>query len=168
MRLADALRLDRSARLALVGAGGKTAALFCLGRQLSQPAPARQVGPAPVRPRVNLVSPAGQEAATAQTVFLAATTHLATDQLVLADRHFILRHETDLELLSDDLPGGVLLFTGHMGDDERTAGLSVPLMEALHRLAGQHGLPLLVEADGSRRRLHRRQYCRVVWPFPLW
>jgi molybdenum cofactor cytidylyltransferase len=87
-----------------------------------------------------------------RTVLLAATTHLAIDQIALADHHFTLLGEADLNGLPDDLPAGVLLFTGPAGDDGRTAGLAEPVMEHLRLLADRHNLPLLVEADGSRRR----------------
>ena len=84
-------------------------------------------------------------------MLLAATTHLATDQLALADHHFTLLREADLDGLMDDLPAGVLLFTGPPGDDGRTAGLPERLLERLRRLADLLSLPLLVEADGSRQ-----------------
>lgn len=152
MRLIDALRLDRSARLALVGAGGKTAALFTLGRQLLQPVLSRAGQATPARPGVNLIPVAAHSSSSPQAVLLAATTHLATDQTALADHHFTLLREADLNGLPGDLPAGLLLFTGPAGDDGRTAGLSVPIMERLRLLADQRNLPLLVEADGSRRR----------------
>lgn len=152
MRLTDALRLDRAARLALVGAGGKTAALFGLGRQLSQPSTSWLEPAGSVRAPVNLIPAAGQVAHPAQTVLLTATTHLATDQLALADHHFTLRAEADLAGFQEDIPAGVLLFTGPPREDERTSGLPEPLLERLRRLADLHRLPMLVEADGSRRR----------------
>lgn len=152
MRLADAFRLDRSARLALVGAGGKSAALFRLGRELSQPAPRRESSLGSTRVPLNPIprSPAG--AAPLQTVLLTATTHLATEQLGLADHHFTVLREADLDSILDSLPVGVLLFTGPVGEDARSAGLPEPILERLRRHADLHNLPLLIEADGSRRR----------------
>lgn len=152
MRLADALRLDHSARLALTGAGGKTSALFWLGRELLQPDPKRKIDLSSFRAPLNPISAARENAASSQTVLLTATTHLATQQLALADHHFTLLRAADLDDLPDDLPAGLLLFTGPAEEDERTAGLPGPILERLRRYADLHGLPLLIEADGSRRR----------------
>ena len=58
MNLREALRLDAAPRLAFVGAGGKTTALFQLARQFEGP------------------------------VFVTSTTHLGVGQTGLADRHF--------------------------------------------------------------------------------
>lgn len=152
MRLADAFRLDRSARLALTGAGGKTTALFQLGRELLQPAVDRAGDSISLHTPIQPLSPPRQNAAAIKTVLVTATTHLATHQLALADQHFTLLHEADLERLLDPLPAGVLLFTGPTGQDERTAGLPEPVLGALRRYADLHDLPLLIEADGSRQR----------------
>lgn len=152
MRLVEALRLNRSACLALVGAGGKTSALFNLGRQLLKPLPVQRAQAVAARPLIR-ESPAGAaESPAPPAVILSATTHLAMEQLALADRHYILQGNADLDALEQDLPSGVLLFTGPAGDDERTRGLSEPLMERLHQLADLRSLPMLIEADGSRRR----------------
>jgi len=62
MRLSQALRLSLSSRLALVGAGGKTSALFRAGHDLLETTHCR-------------------------TVLLAASTHLCVEQLQLADHH---------------------------------------------------------------------------------
>lgn len=152
MRLVDAFRLDGSARLALVGAGGKSAALFRLGRELLQPAPRRDSSGSPLISPYRTASPALERVAPDRTVLLTASTHLAKSQLALADHHFGLIREADLDPILVNLPAGVLLFTGPLGDDERTAGLPGPILERLRRYADLHGLPLLIEADGSRRR----------------
>lgn len=152
MRLVEALRLDRSARLALVGAGGKTSALFRLGRQLLKPLPVRRAQAVAARPPIRQ-SPAGAaESPVPPAVILSATTHLAMEQLALADRHYTLQDIADLDALEQDLPSGVLLFTGPAGEDERTRGLPEPIMERLRQLADLRSLPMLIEADGSRRR----------------
>jgi molybdenum cofactor cytidylyltransferase len=122
--LAQALRLDRSTRLALVGAGGKSAALFLLGRQLQQ-----QFG---------------------CPVILSASTHLSLEQLALADTHTVIESASDIPDFSELSPG-ICLFTGPLTPDERAAGLDFTLLEQLSDLAGRQNLPLLVEADGSRR-----------------
>jgi molybdenum cofactor cytidylyltransferase len=127
MLLAEALRLAAAPRLALVGAGGKTTALFQLARQLL------------ARPQV-------------RSVLITASTHLSTSQLSLADRHITASTGADLEPLEASLPDGATLVTGPPAEQERTAGLQPALLARLLALAQVHDCPLLVEADGSRRR----------------
>jgi molybdenum cofactor cytidylyltransferase len=119
--LSKALRLDLNPqpRLAFVGSGGKTTALFNLARLLPPP------------------------------VLTAASAHLALDQLMLADRHFVVRAPDDLPQASD-LDEGILLFTGPPQGD-RVMGLQTEVLERLRALSDQAGLSLLIEADGSRR-----------------
>lgn len=126
MLLSKALRLDPTPRLAFTGAGGKTTAMFVLGRELLQ--------------------------AGIPTVLLTATTHMAIDQLALADHNFHIQTPDDVDACRESMPSGVVLFTGPQADDERVNGLSLPALERLHLLADEMGLPLLIEADGSRRR----------------
>jgi molybdenum cofactor cytidylyltransferase len=126
MELIDALRLEANARLALVGAGGKTAALFRMARQY------RQHG--------------------ARQVFLTASTHLGREQAAQAEQHFFITRLTDFDDLPDPLPQGVLLFTGAFQPDDRTQGLGAETLERLRALADGAAAPLLIEADGSRRR----------------
>ena len=127
MRLTDALRLGPSPRLALVGAGGKTTALFQLARELLS------------------------FEATGQTVLVSTTTHLASEQTSLADHSKVVKNLGDIEKIGIDLPAGVVLLTGSAGDDGRVAGLDLPTLELLKNLAREKQLPLLIEADGSRR-----------------
>jgi molybdenum cofactor cytidylyltransferase len=129
MKLAQAFRLTTSPHLALVGAGGKTSALFHLAYQL-----------APHSPKT-----------AARRVLLSASTHLATDQLAFAEHHFVLRSPKDLDALTTRLPSGVVLFTGPLTKDNRTAGLPIEILDALLELARATESPLLIEADGSRR-----------------
>ncbi len=119
--LVQAIRAGRSIRLALVGAGGKTTALFQLARQMAPP------------------------------VLVSASTHLGVDQIGLADKHFIVDPSVHIADLRDRLVEGVNLFTGPVGEDNRTTGLSENNLDDLHRLADKLACPLLVEADGSRR-----------------
>jgi molybdenum cofactor cytidylyltransferase len=127
--LARALRLItpgqysllRSLRLALAGGGGKSTALFQLARQLPPP------------------------------VLVTASTHLAISQLAQADRHFKILSSEDLLVPGDQLFDGVILVTGPDDGAGRTLGLSEDLLDMLHHLAAARGVPLLVEADGSRR-----------------
>jgi molybdenum cofactor cytidylyltransferase len=136
MRLAQALRLipldaARPARLALVGAGGKTTALFQLGSELQ----AAQAG----------------VAAPVQTVFLSATTHLGLSQLDQAERVLRVAQASQVETLDGSSLSGLVLFVGAQSEAGRASGLDTASIQAVHALADQVGCPLLVEADGSRR-----------------
>jgi len=129
MQLSQALRFTGAGavftqppRLAFVGAGGKTTAMFTLASQLKQ----------------------GYE-----SVFVTTTTHLGTAQSGLADRHVIVERSADLPTTP---PQGVVLFTGPEGGDGRLAGLDTKTLESLLELADRHRIPLLIEADGSRLR----------------
>ena len=84
MELIRALRLDQMEsppRVAFVGSGGKTTAIFQCARQL------------------------------AGNVLVTATTHLAVDQLDLADQHYFVEHNV-WGKLKRDLPAGITLLTG--------------------------------------------------------
>jgi molybdenum cofactor cytidylyltransferase len=122
MNLARALRLEMAPCLALVGAGGKTTALFQLARQLPPP------------------------------VIVTATTHLATSQLFLADQHRVARTLEDIFRLEKELPFGVMALTGEVAQPGRTSGLDIKLLEAVRSFAATHKIPLLIEADGSRQK----------------
>jgi molybdenum cofactor cytidylyltransferase len=111
----------RNLRLALTGAGGKTSALFQLAHQLPPP------------------------------VLVSASTHLATSQLAMADRHFFVHSTKDLKAIQSKIFDGVVLLTGPEGEDGRTLGLSGAILEQLNDLAGYQGIPMLIEADGARR-----------------
>lgn len=130
MDLLTALRMQNLTsppRLALVGAGGKTTAMFTLARQL--------LGQYP-------------------TVLVAATTHLAQEQGKMATSHDTVRSMEEVGRLV--LRPGVQLVTGLLvgspGDPRsRLAGLEEPLLQRLLEIAIEKTIPLLVEADGARR-----------------
>ncbi len=122
MNLHYALRLSSHPRLAFVGAGGKTTALFQLARGFSGP------------------------------VLVTTTTHLAAEQLAQADRRLTITSPADLASLETALPPGVTTLTGLKTDEKRTAGLDAASLEKVLRLADLHRAPLLIESDGSRRR----------------
>lgn len=82
MELKAALRLDRQACLAVVGAGGKSTAFFHLSREFDPP------------------------------VLMSASAHLAREQAAWADRHFILENPDDFHPVRDALGSGVNLVTG--------------------------------------------------------
>ena len=122
MELANAMRLSPDTRLALVGAGGKTTALFQLARQLSPP------------------------------VFITATTHLATEQLHLVDHHFVIKNSEDTAALEVNLPQGVILFTGETAGTVRAQGVEEATLKRILRLADARCSPLLIEADSAQMR----------------
>ncbi len=121
MDLSRAFRLKHPTRLALVGAGGKTTALFQLARELPPP------------------------------VWVSATTHLAAEQLKLADTHIEATRRIDLVDFDSSEHTGVILFTGPIEEDQRTKGLNPELINTLHALADENKVDLFVEADGSRQ-----------------
>ncbi len=83
-------------------------------------------------------------------VIVSATTHLHVDQVRLADSHWIVEKPEDLTDLEKKLDG-VMLITGPL-DGDRTTGLNAALLSRLHAICDSRSLPLLIEADGSRRR----------------
>jgi molybdenum cofactor cytidylyltransferase len=121
LELRDVLRADTNIRLAIVGAGGKTTAMMQLARQLKPP------------------------------VLITATAHLSLDQAALADQHFIINPSSDLLDIERNISSDVCLFTGPAGQDNRTSGLDAINLTRLKKIADHHHLPLLIEADGSRR-----------------
>lgn len=122
MKLFQALRLETPVRLALVGAGGKTTAMFQIARELGG------------------------------MVLVSSSTHLGDFQLNLADKHFIVEGDPQIVELEKEFISGVNLVIGPLGVDGRAAGLDVKALEKLHKIADQKGIPLLIEADGSRQR----------------
>lgn len=128
MNLATALRLDSKSRLALVGAGGKTSALFMAGRALSQ--------------HLNPDKP----------VLLTTTTHLAQEQSDQADHFFKLHSPDDVTTNLQGLTSGVILLTGNQTIAGRIKGPEPEVLEAIFELVELRDWPLLVEADGARLR----------------
>ncbi|MBA4380577.1 MAG: putative selenium-dependent hydroxylase accessory protein YqeC [Anaerolinea sp.] len=90
MNLSQALRLSDAPCLALVGAGGKTSALFQLARELPRP------------------------------VIVTATTHLAAHQVSLADKHLVVTNPEDIAALEGSSLAGVILLTGAYAGDRTT------------------------------------------------
>lgn len=120
LTLARALRVDESKCIAFVGSGGKTTAVFQLARQLTPP------------------------------VIVTATSHLGAWQVSFADKHLIVKSQSDLDALGKDVMG-VTLITGDIRDD-KTESVSQELIKRLHELCASRSIPLLIEADGSRQR----------------
>ena len=132
MRLSDALRLATAPRLAFSGAGGKTTALFRLGREYLE---LSAHSSAILRPSCWRPPPIWQlNSYQWQTGILSCT---------------------KMRLVAPPpggWPAGLLLFTGPLGQDSRTSGLSPAQMDQLFAFPKRHIFPLLVEADGSRQR----------------
>lgn len=125
MRLSRALRLDilrHGLVTAFVGGGGKTSAVFMAAREMSP-------------------------------ALVTTSTHLAARQTQKADRHIIWNAGEPLPDLESALEGGVTLITGpHREDIARVTGLTPGQLEKIREAAKAHGLPLLIEADGSRQK----------------
>lgn len=128
MRLIDAFRLNRNARLALVGAGGKSSALFRIGREFL-----------------------ANDQQDVTDVWLSASTHLSSDQLQLADRAVELNEPSDIHQYLESPTKGLVLFTGPPVENERTAGLTPSMLMELKHQADLLGIPVILEADGSKR-----------------
>ena len=125
LTLAQALRVNSSACIAFVGAGGKTTAMFQLARILS-----------------------GDDGSS--PVIVTATSHLGVWQRKLADQHIITETPAPLEQLEHGLKG-VILVTGK-ADGDRLGPINDPLANWLKQFCGYHSIPLLIEADGSREK----------------
>lgn len=122
MNLIRALRIAPNEAIALVGAGGKTTAIFQVARQLTPP------------------------------VIVSTTTHLSIPQASFADRHLIVRSADDLEVLRDSISPEVILVTGGPTQEGRLAGLPSDLMNTLFSITKERAIPLLIEADGARQK----------------
>jgi molybdenum cofactor cytidylyltransferase len=122
INLIDALGLRGKFCTALSGAGGKTSAMFRLAGSFEEP------------------------------VFLSTSAHLALDQLGLAEHRYTISSSQDLPAFTGGVPAGISLFCGtEIAARQRVNGLDSLALEHLRQLAGYHAVPLLVEADGSRR-----------------
>lgn len=83
-------------------------------------------------------------------VIVTATSHLGSWQVELADHHIMAKTRAALESLEHGL-NGVLLVTGGVEGD-RTIPISDDLLAWLNEFCGDHNIPLLIEADGSRQK----------------
>ncbi|MBI5953872.1 MAG: putative selenium-dependent hydroxylase accessory protein YqeC [Chloroflexi bacterium] len=80
-------------------------------------------------------------------VIVTSTSHLGVWQIPLADRHIIAIHPDELQFPTD----GVTLVTGEIEGD-RTQPINDLILDWLCADSGKHDIPLLIEADGSRRK----------------
>jgi molybdenum cofactor cytidylyltransferase len=122
MKLSAAFRLPDLPRLALVGAGGKSSAMFQLAMELIECHP---------------------------TVLLTTTTHLGAWQVGAGDAHLIGQAEqlADSQFV---FPQGIVVITGCQHDAQRFSGLDDAALRQLYQMADAQQLPLLIEADGAR------------------
>jgi molybdenum cofactor cytidylyltransferase len=120
VKLTAALRLSSAPRVAIVGGGGKTTTMFTLAREATSP------------------------------VIVAATAHMAIEQLALADQHFFANTPADLIARVSQLPAGITFFTGSENTSSKTIGLTPETAHAVKDLADRYHAPLFIEADGSK------------------
>jgi molybdenum cofactor cytidylyltransferase len=90
MVLREALRLGDAPRLALVGAGGKTTAIFQIARAYTGP------------------------------VIVTTSTHFSVEQTKLADIHLVTRTIEDLKKFHNHVRSGIILLTGPIVSDRAT------------------------------------------------
>ncbi len=127
MRLIEALRITQPTCIAIVGAGGKTTALFQAAREI-------------LGTHVN-----NNETS---TVLLTTSTHMGAWQAGQADHRYVVSSQADIDKIKKDLPGGVVLITGGEKDN-LLGGLSSQQLDKVRELAETQNLALLIEADGA-------------------
>jgi molybdenum cofactor cytidylyltransferase len=123
MDLRTALRFGSKSRIAFVGSGGKTTAMFWLAHQVKQP------------------------------VIVTTTTHLGDWQICLADRHFVVDPNDDQWLIDiRNLNSGVVLLTGALQSDNRYSGVDAKSLDLIRQEADSRDWAILIECDGSRQK----------------
>lgn len=128
MRLLDALRLDMTEVVSVVGGGGKTTLMFRLADEI--------------------VAAGGQVITTTTTRIFASQTRLAPYHLELSDS-CRLAHE--LPTLLNAYPH--ILITGPIQSEAGKAfGVTTNLVADIHSILGNRNVVIVVEADGSRMR----------------
>ena len=130
MDFINALRYSHPSSVAFVGAGGKTTAIFRAARELLT----LNVNDIPIK-----------------TVLITTTTHFGAWQTKHADQLLTILSLQDIEKLNKQIPKGVLLLAGEEKEN-RLVGLPQKQLDSLYRLAMDHNLPLLIEADGAHSR----------------
>ncbi len=121
INLRKALRAEQPTTIALIGAGGKTTAMFQLARQFS-------------------------------TALVTTSTHLGAWQAESANTHIIWQADTPLTDFSAP-KAGICLISGPLDpSSNRYGSLNAAQLAQLHQIAKANGLPLLIEADGSRQK----------------
>lgn len=147
MRFSRALRLlpPTASQVGVVGSGGKTTALFLLARQLLKPITNHQLS--------SLRSLNTEHWKPTNHCIVTAASHLAASQTSLADHHLIASSSDELSglLLPASIPPpGLTLVTGPL-EGNRAAPIPPAFLSWLHDTCKKRGIPLLIEADGSRQ-----------------
>ncbi len=122
MDLNKRLRLADNSRIALVGSGGKTTLMFQLAKSYNS------------------------------RVILSTSTHMAQDQLGGADFHIQVNNLEDIPGPEQTIQGKIVLFTGPPVETNRVKGLDAHQLSLLLNLADSWNCPLIIEADGARKR----------------
>jgi molybdenum cofactor cytidylyltransferase len=120
--LRQSLRIDEYSQMAFVGAGGKSSAIFQLARDFAKP------------------------------ILISTSTHLGENQKAQADQHLIITKTEQIKNLEIEDLSGSLLLTGSLIEGNRWSALSIEQLYLLSELARKSGIPLLIEADGSRQK----------------
>ncbi|MCJ7694457.1 MAG: selenium cofactor biosynthesis protein YqeC [Anaerolineaceae bacterium] len=120
MNLFEILDFSRADRIAFVGSGGKTTALFQIARQFNQ------------------------------RVLITTTTHIGEKEADNADDHCVVREVSELRNIKYNNLGKILLITGPNNGEGKLTGLSSDMMEELMKVATKLDCAVLIEADGSR------------------
>ena len=123
MKLVEVIDFNVNRSIAFVGAGGKTTAIFDIARQLNDLA------------------------------FVTTTTKIAVSEKDFGDHWFEIKDIDDLESIDFVNLEGVCVFTGRQIDDVHMGGLSVELVTRLKEIAIDHNGVLLIEADGSKKKM---------------
>ena len=111
--------------IAFVGSGGKTTALFHLARQFL-----------------------GNQC---ESVIVTTTTRIAEAEGSLADHTIIVSSNQELTQLNFEKNTGVILITGPIKENNKLKGFNLQQIRLLWEIAIKKRIPLLIEADGSRR-----------------
>lgn len=120
MNLCAALGVNRGSRIAIVGSGGKTTAMFQIASELQPP------------------------------VIVTTTTHLGGWQSGLADSHMTITGIGQIPSLMEQIVDGLALVTQSLDYSGRLGGLDTNLMMELYGVADRLECPVIIEADGSR------------------
>jgi len=121
MDLINKFRLSKNPRIALTGAGGKTTLMFQLAKAYQT------------------------------RVICTTTTHMAQDQLKIADQHIEITGQKDFQDIDLDESADVILFTGAPVQTNKVRGPDPDTLQKIFELAELWGCPLLIEADGARK-----------------
>jgi molybdenum cofactor cytidylyltransferase len=122
MNLIQAFRFSKNDCISFIGSGGKTTAMFQIARQYSC------------------------------SVLVTTTTHIGAWETELADQHIILDDSNKVKVANLKDYKGVTVLTGPRTPDDRFRSPTLAELDDIYRYAQNEEIPLLIEADGSRRK----------------